>query len=114
MDLLANKTPSSWSDAFKKLAERALGKIDGKQLWETYLSALPPAYQALVSPRHALKDLLQLEQISDYYQIEVSYTRSDIDIIILVHVPCTKLTSLLTIYRYLPFQRSLLCILSNL
>ena len=42
-------------------------------------------------------------QISDYYQIEVSYTRSDIDIIILVHVPCTKLTSLLTIYRYLPF-----------
>ena len=64
MDLLAKKTPSSWSDAFKKLAERALGKIDGKQLWETYLSALPPAYQALVSPRHALKDLLQLEHLT--------------------------------------------------
>ena len=65
MDLLANKTLSSWSDAFKKLAERALGKIDGKQLWETYLSALPPAYQALVSPRHVLKDLLQLEQLTE-------------------------------------------------
>ena len=42
-------------------------------------------------------------QISDYFQIEVSYTRSDDDNIILVHVPCTKLTSLLTIFRYPPF-----------
>ena len=39
---------------------------------------------------------------SDYYQIEVSYTRSDTDIIIIVHVPCTKTSELLSIYRYLP------------
>ena len=41
-------------------------------------------------------------QNSDYYQIEVSYTRSDKDIIIIVQVPCTKTSELLSIYRYLP------------
>ena len=38
------------------------------------------------------------KQISDYYQIEVSYTTSDDDIIVLVNLPCTTLTSLLTIF----------------
>ena len=33
-------------------------------------------------------------QILDYFPKEVSYTRTDDYIIILVHVPCTKLTSL--------------------
>ena len=45
----------------------------------------------------------QAKKITDYYQIEVSYTRTLDDIIILVHVPCIKTRSLLTIYRYLPF-----------
>ena len=39
---------------------------------------------------------------SDYYQIEVSYTRTDKDIIIIVHVLCTKTSELLSIFRYLP------------
>jgi hypothetical protein len=45
----------------------------------------------------------QAKKITDYYQIEVSYTPTLDDIIILVHVPCIKTRSLLTIYRYLPF-----------
>ena len=45
----------------------------------------------------------QAKKITDYYQIEVSYTRTLDDIVILVHVPCIKTKSLLTIYRYLPF-----------
>ena len=45
----------------------------------------------------------QAKLITDYYQIEVSYTRTLDDIIVMVHVPCIKSRSLLTIYRYLPF-----------
>jgi hypothetical protein len=45
----------------------------------------------------------QAKKITDYYQIEVSCTRTLDDIIILVHVPCIKTRSLLTIYKYLPF-----------
>jgi hypothetical protein len=45
----------------------------------------------------------QAKKITDYYQIEVSYSHTLDNIIILVHVPCIKTRSLLTIYRYLPF-----------
>jgi hypothetical protein len=45
----------------------------------------------------------QAKKITDCYQIEVSYTRTLDDIMILVHVQCIKTKSLLTIYRYLPF-----------
>ena len=41
-------------------------------------------------------------QIADYFQIEASYVRTDNDIVIIVHVPCSKFSDLLTIYRYLP------------
>jgi glutamate dehydrogenase len=40
-----------------------LGKQAGHQLWKKYQSAFPAEYQALVSPRYALKDMLHLEQI---------------------------------------------------
>jgi hypothetical protein len=39
----------------------------------------------------------QAKKITDYYQIEVSYTRTLDDIIILVYVPCIKTKNLLTI-----------------
>ena len=45
----------------------------------------------------------QAEKLSDYYQIEVTYSRTDDDIVVMVHVPCIKTRKLLTIYRYLPF-----------
>ena len=43
------------------------------------------------------------QKTSDYYQIEVTYTRNEDDIVIIVHVPCIKIKQLFTIYRYLSF-----------
>jgi hypothetical protein len=45
----------------------------------------------------------QTKKITDYCQIEVCSTRTLDHIVIMVHVPCIKTRSLLTIYRYLPF-----------
>ena len=64
MDVQLTQPTPSWSASFQKIAERALGKDTGQQLWQKYQSALPTNYQALVSPRYALKDLLHLEQLS--------------------------------------------------
>ena len=49
----------------------------------------------------------QVEHISDYFQIEVTYLRTGEDIVIIVHVPCIKSKALLKIYRYLPFPITL-------
>ena len=43
------------------------------------------------------------ERIGDYFQIEVSYVRKGLDVDILIHVPCIKANSLLTIYKYVSF-----------
>jgi glutamate dehydrogenase len=64
MDLQSTQPTQSWATALRKLAERALGKECGTPLWQKYQSAFPPGYQALVSPRYALKDLLHLERLT--------------------------------------------------
>ncbi|TAK63041.1 NAD-glutamate dehydrogenase domain-containing protein [Methylobacter sp.] len=58
-----NRPIKTWSRALQLIAERALGKQAGHQLWKKYQSAFPAEYQSLVSPRYALKDMLYLEQI---------------------------------------------------
>ena len=60
-----NKVTRSWAVSFQQIVERALGKETGKQLWQKYQSAFPVGYQALVSPRYAIKDLLHLEQLGN-------------------------------------------------
>lgn len=65
MDIKLKKAAYSWTDRFQQLAERALGKESGNQLWLKYQSAIPTYYQSSVSPRYALKDLLSLEQLFD-------------------------------------------------
>lgn len=52
-----------WLTAFRQLAERALGTEAGSRLWQKYATAFPAEYQALVSPRFAIKDSLHLEQV---------------------------------------------------
>jgi glutamate dehydrogenase len=64
MDVQLNKFTRSWTVSFQRIAERALGKEGGKQLWQKYQTALPIGYQTLVSPRYALKDILHLEQLT--------------------------------------------------
>ncbi|MDD5461356.1 MAG: NAD-glutamate dehydrogenase [Methylococcales bacterium] len=63
-----NKVTISWAVSLRQIIERALGKEAGKQLWEKYESSFPVGYQALVSPRYAVKDILQLEQLDSSNQ----------------------------------------------
>ncbi|MGR8998572.1 MAG: NAD-glutamate dehydrogenase domain-containing protein, partial [Gammaproteobacteria bacterium] len=64
LDGQLTKHNRSWAVSFQRLIERALGKETGKQLWQKYHSAFPLGYQALVSPRYAIKDILHLEQLN--------------------------------------------------
>ncbi|MDD5266953.1 MAG: NAD-glutamate dehydrogenase [Methylococcales bacterium] len=68
----SNRPARSWTVTFQQIAERALGKEAGKQLWEKYESAFPIGYQTLVSPRYALKDLLHLEQLTHAKHHDIS------------------------------------------
>lgn len=64
MSLQSNSHARSWADAFQQIAERALGKESGNQLWKNYHSAFPIGYQDQVSPRYALNDILHLERLT--------------------------------------------------
>ena len=76
----------------RRLAVDLLDKDQLKVLHEAVLQlAAKEGYQILP------------ERIGDYFQIEVSYLRTGQDIDILVHVPCVKPNSLLTIFKYVPF-----------
>ena len=43
------------------------------------------------------------EKLSDYYQIEVTYSRTMDDIVLMINVPFIKHSRLLKIFGYLPF-----------
>jgi glutamate dehydrogenase len=58
-----NRLTKTWPIALRRIAERALGEQAGHQLWRKYHTAFSSEYQALVSPRYALKDMLHLECI---------------------------------------------------
>ncbi len=61
--LNAECTPKAWRMRLEQLAKRALGQQVGDQLCHKYHNTFPPDYQALISPRFALQDMLYLEQI---------------------------------------------------
>ena len=63
MDEQLTKRAKSWQETLKAFAMRALGKQTGKRLWQKYHSLLPADYQALISPRYALNDILHLERL---------------------------------------------------
>ncbi len=58
-----NSPTQTWQMALRRIAERALGKKHGHRLWQRYHAAFSVEYRALVSPRYALKDIVQLEQV---------------------------------------------------
>ena len=58
-----NKSTKNWLMALQQIAERALGKQVGHALWQKYQAVFSAEYRALVLPRYALKDSLQLEQV---------------------------------------------------
>jgi glutamate dehydrogenase len=63
MDEQLTKRTKSWHETLKAFAMRALGKQTGKRLWQKYHLLLPADYQALISPRYALNDILHLESL---------------------------------------------------
>lgn len=58
--------------ALQHITERVLGKQAGYLLWQKYHSVFSAEYQALVSPRYALKDILHLEQVLVFNKQRIS------------------------------------------
>lgn len=59
-----NKPAQAWREALQQLAERALGLKAARSTLKKYRSLHTDFYQQLVSPRYALKDMLQLDRIA--------------------------------------------------
>ncbi|MDI1293262.1 MAG: NAD-glutamate dehydrogenase [Methylobacter sp.] len=62
----------NWPIALQRIADRALGAAIGRQLWQKYHAAFSAEYRALVSPRYALKDMLNLERILASHEQRIS------------------------------------------
>lgn len=64
-----HRSINHWEQSLFRLSARTLGEEEGHRLQEKYRSLFSAFYQHLVSPRYALKDMLQLERIStSHYQ----------------------------------------------
>ncbi|MDD1638502.1 MAG: NAD-glutamate dehydrogenase, partial [Methylococcaceae bacterium] len=67
-----NTLTRSWMVSFQQIAERALGRETGQKLWQKYQSAFPIGYQAQVSPRSALRDILHLGRLTTTKHQDIS------------------------------------------
>lgn len=52
-----------WAKNLKRISEKACGDHFGFCLWQKYADLFPDDYRLLISPRHALGDMLQLEKL---------------------------------------------------
>jgi glutamate dehydrogenase len=52
-----------WTKNLKRMSEKACGENSGFCLWRKYADLFPDDYRLLISPRHALGDMLQLEKL---------------------------------------------------
>lgn len=58
-----HKKHKSWQNRLKTLMDRVLGQQKSEGLWQKYKALFTPDYQALISPRYALNDILNIEQL---------------------------------------------------
>ncbi|MGR8951478.1 MAG: NAD-glutamate dehydrogenase domain-containing protein, partial [Gammaproteobacteria bacterium] len=58
-----NTSIHHWQHVLSKLAERALGREQGRALCAKYSALANEAYRSLIAPRFALKDMLHLERL---------------------------------------------------
>ncbi|WP_027158276.1 NAD-glutamate dehydrogenase domain-containing protein [Methylobacter luteus] len=63
LDSQLNRLARPWSVSFMQLAERAFGRKIDSRLWQKYPSLFSAEYQARVSPRYAIKDIVELKQV---------------------------------------------------
>ncbi len=64
MDESSVNTTNRWQSRLQSLAIRCLGEQAGRQLWQRYQGQFQADYQSLVPPRYGLKDILQLERLT--------------------------------------------------
>ena len=43
------------------------------------------------------------QHLHDYFQLETSYIHTDDQLLIFIHVPCSSLNNIFTLYKYIPF-----------
>ncbi|MGR9085791.1 MAG: NAD-glutamate dehydrogenase domain-containing protein [Gammaproteobacteria bacterium] len=60
-----DRSNNHWHVSLRRLSDRALGNRAGRRLLKKYRSLFGELYQNLVSPRFALKDMLQLERVAE-------------------------------------------------
>ncbi len=65
LDRDLNKQIRPWSTSLCRTLERAYGKYKACKLWQKYRTVFPPGYQALMPPRHAIKDIGLIESLLD-------------------------------------------------
>ncbi|MBE0435090.1 MAG: NAD-glutamate dehydrogenase [Methylomicrobium sp.] len=65
LDRDLNKQIRPWSTSLCRTLERAYGKYKASKLWQKYRTVFPPGYQALMPPRHAIKDIGLIESLLD-------------------------------------------------
>ena len=63
LDRQLNKLARPWSECLRKLMIRTFGRHAAANLWEKYQQAFSNDYQSLLSVRHALRDIIQIEQL---------------------------------------------------
>jgi glutamate dehydrogenase len=63
LDSQLNHLARPWSVSFMQLAERTFGRSINARLWQKYPSLFSEEYKARVSPRYAIKDIMQLKQV---------------------------------------------------
>lgn len=68
----------SWLETLKIISEKALGQIQGSSLRQKYSELFSLDYQALISPRHALNDILYLEKVISSNLESVCFLKPDI------------------------------------
>ena len=73
--MIKKRSTKRWDTHLQKFATRALGQQTAMQLEQKYQSLFSPDYQALISPRYALQDLLNLEQLHILQDQKVSLLR---------------------------------------
>lgn len=72
-----HQPPKSWLETLKKFTARALSPQQESSLITKYADLFSVEYQSLISPCHALKDILQLEQVLSVKQQQVGLLKSD-------------------------------------
>nr|WP_305909217.1 NAD-glutamate dehydrogenase domain-containing protein [Methylomarinum sp. Ch1-1]MDP4522111.1 NAD-glutamate dehydrogenase [Methylomarinum sp. Ch1-1] len=57
-----NRNCRPWPVQLRRLLDRAFGKTDGGKLWCQYHDSFAADYQAMLPPRYAVKDIVQIEK----------------------------------------------------